>query len=117
MDLFNNLDVIHKSRPPLRWIANLSGEISGWAILRIAYLDEDNNFGFRYKLLSAIFKLFNPMSMKYGTFYQLNIDLSGKGWDDYDEDGVPYWEKYNLDWDYEDPETGDGFRIITKREE
>lgn len=65
---------IDKSRPPLRWIANLFGEVSGWAILKIACLDEDNNFGFRYKIYSQIFKITNPISNKYGTFYKVDIE-------------------------------------------
>ena len=62
--------------------------------------------------------------MRWGTMYQLDMtklaeefegmDLSGDGWNDYDSDGIPYWEKYDLDWDFEDKVTGDGFRIIRK---
>jgi hypothetical protein len=34
----------------------------------------------------------------WGTYYELDIeemkkDLEGSSWDDYDEDGIPYWEK------------------------
>ena len=62
--------------------------------------------------------------MRWGTMYQLdmdklkedleNINMSGDGWNDYDSDGIPYWEKYDLDWDFEDEVTGDAFRIIRK---
>ena len=47
--------------------------------------------------------------------------MSGKNWDDYDENGIPYWEKTGtidpdytqpFNWDYEDNETGDAFRVI-----
>lgn len=118
--MFNSIKV-HQSRPPLRWIANIAGEISGWAILKAAYMDEDGQYGWRYDLYSKIFVIFNPISMKYGTHYVLDvlkdIDMSGKGWDDYDENGVPYWEKLGVvdpdyyEWDYEDS-NGDAFRII-----
>lgn len=39
-----------------------------------------------------------------------DTDMSGEEWDDYDKNGVAYWEKWK--WDFEDKETGDAFRII-----
>lgn len=110
---------VNKSRPPLRWIANLAGEISGWAIMKAAYMDEYEQYGWKYNLYSKIFVLTNPISMKYGTYYKIDLDMSGKHWDDYDENGIPYWEKtgtldpdYEPFWDYEDFETGDAFRVV-----
>jgi hypothetical protein len=117
MDLFDDSIVEHKSLPPLRWFANFSGSIASRGLLEISYMEDAGYTGWKYKLNCFLWDKFWPLYEKYGTTYRLRMDLSGKGWDDYDEDGVPYWEKYNLDWDYEDPETGDGFRIITKREE
>jgi hypothetical protein len=122
--MFNSIKV-NQSGPPLRWIANLAGEISGWAILKAAYLDEDGNYGWRYNFYSRLFVIFNPISMKYGTHYILdalkNMDMSGPEWDDYDENGIPYWEKtgtvdpdYEQPWRYVDLRTGDAFRIIKK---
>lgn len=111
---------VHQSRPPLRWIANLAGEISSWAILKAVYMDEDNKYGWKYDFYSKLFVLFNPLSSKYGTYYKIDIDMSGKAWDDYDENGVPYWEKTGLvdpdysPWDYEDHWTGDAFRVIKR---
>jgi len=74
--------------------------------------------GWRYKFNLWKWDTFWPIYNKYGTFYILDIDMSGPGWDDYDENGVPYWEKagfadpdYNP-WDFEDYETGDAFRVI-----
>ena len=108
--------MINKSRPPLRWIANLCGSISGWAIMRISDQDELENYGWQYKLHSFIWKITWPIYFKFGTFYEWNFDMSGDGWNDYDEDGVPYWERQEfIDdyvWDYKDEETGDAFRII-----
>ena len=40
-----------------------------------------------------------------------DIDMSGEEWNDHDKDGVPYWDKWE-EWDFEDEETGDAFRII-----
>lgn len=113
-NLFEDTKVINKSRPPLRWIANLCGDISGWAILRISYHDELEDFGWRYKLHSTIWKITWPIYYKFGTMYEWDFDMSGDGWNDYDSDGVPYWEKYNIDWDYTDTETGDAFRVLDK---
>ena len=51
--------------------------------------------------------------------YAWDFDLSGDGWNDYDENGVPYWEKTGavdpdyFGWDYED-DNGDAFRVIHK---
>ena len=103
--------VIHNSRPPLRWIANMCGSIAGWAIMRISYNDELENFGWSYRLHSFIWKMTWPIYYKFGTMYTWDFDMSGDGWNDYDSEGVPYWEKWT-DWDYEDEETGDAFRII-----
>lgn len=106
--LLDNSIAIHKSRPPLRWLANLAGSVASHSILKIAYMEEDGYTGWKYKFNGWLWDAFWPIYHKYGTFYKLDMDMSGKGWDDYDEDGVPYWGN----WDYEDPETGDAFRII-----
>ena len=106
---------VHKTNIlPLRWFANMCGEIAGWAIMRAAYLDEEQDFGLKYSLYGKIYSMTWPTYMKFGSFYEFDFDMSGDGWNDYDSDGVPYWEKYNLDWDYEDYETGDAFRLIRK---
>jgi hypothetical protein len=96
----------HKSKPPLRWIANLFGEIGSWAIMHVADLDDQRNFGWRYKIYSKIYGIFMPAYYNYGSFYI---------WQ-------PYWERtgtvdpdYDYDefhWDYIDEETGDAFKVI-----
>jgi len=100
---------------PLRWFANMCGEIAGWAIMRAAYLDEEQDFGLKYSLYGKIYSMTWPTYMKFGSFYEFDFDMSGDGWNDYDEDGIPYWEKPDfIDayvWDFEDEETGDAFRI------
>ena len=108
---------IDNSRPPLRWIANWAGSIASSAIMRISWAEEcEKNYGFKYKRDRLIWDILWPFSSKYGTFYKLDMDLSGKEWDDYDENGIPYWEKWT-DWDYEDEATGDAFRVIEKEME
>lgn len=113
---------VHRSKPPLRWIANLAGSIASSGLLRISYAEEyQKNYGFRYRLDLFLWDTFWPLYSKYGTFY--TFDMSSSAWDDYDENGIPYWEKtgfvdpdYSPDWDYEDP-SGDAFRVVRRRDE
>jgi hypothetical protein len=115
--------VEHKSKPPLRWIANWAGSIASKNMLELSYMeDEGLDKGFRYKYYGWLWDTFWPIYSKYGTFYRLNMDMSGPGWNDYDENGVPYWEKtgtidpdYDHEqyhWDFVDEETGDAFKVI-----
>ncbi len=113
-DLIRDSIRVDNSRPPLRWIANWFGSIASSAIMRISWAEEyEKNYGFRYKLDGLIWDYLWPIYNKYGTFYKLDMDLSGAEWDDYDADGIPYWEKWT-EWDYEGEVTGDAFRVIEK---
>lgn len=109
--------VEHKSRPPLRWLANWAGSIASGAILKVSFMEEDGYVGWKYSYNGWLWDKFWPIYEKYGTTYRLRLDLSGKSWDDYDENGVPYWEKLGVvdpdyyEWDYED-DNGDAFRVI-----
>lgn len=109
---------INQSRPPLRWLANLAGEISTSAIMRVSWAEEDGkDKGFRYKLDGFLYDNLFPFYHKYGTYYKLDIDMSGPEWNDYDENGVPYWDKTGVvdpdyyPWNFEDS-NGDAFRVI-----
>jgi len=64
----------------------MCGSISGWAIWRISYYDELENFGWRYKLHSTVWKITWPIYYKFGTFYEFSFDMSGDGWNDYDSE-------------------------------
>lgn len=121
--------VEHKSRPPLRWIANWAGSIASSGLLKVAYIEEDvmeekATFGFKYKFYGWLWDTFWPIYEKYGTFYEL----------------TPYWENtgtvdpefdpdlncicsnctddehcpgcVECESDFEDEETGDAFRIL-----
>ena len=113
-NFLDNSIVEHNSKPPLRWIANWAGSRASAAIMRAAWLDEYGiNRGVRHGINSAIYTLLWPMYRKYGTFYKIDTDMSGPEWDDYDENGTPYWETWP-EWDYYDEETGDAFRVINK---
>lgn len=69
-------------------------------------MDEKEEYGWRYKAYSLVWKYLNAPYERWGTYYSINMELwkeemSGKIWDDYDEDGVPYWEKTGtIDPDY-----------------
>lgn len=82
--------------------------------------DEGETDTFRYKFHLWKWDTFWPLYRKYGTMYRFRSDLSGENWNDYDENGVPYWEKtgtvdpdYSPSWDFED-DNGDAFRVIDK---
>ena len=115
--------VEHNSKPPLRWIANWAGSRASAAVMRSAWLHEDEiEGGIRHFINERIYIYLWPIYQKYGTFYKVNWDMSDKAWDDYDENGVPYWEKtgtvdpeYDYDeyhWDFIDEETGDALKVI-----
>lgn len=117
--ILDNSIVEHQSKPPLRWIANWAGSIASKNMLELSYMeDEGLDKGFKYKYYGWLWDTFWPIYQKYGTFYKLDMDMSGPGWDDYDENGVPYWEKLGVvdpdyyPWDFEDEETGDAFRVV-----
>ena len=126
---------------PLRWLANyILHPISMWFFrIGLRYNDKiewDRDYRWHNRLMESfgfkMYKFFNYPYDLWGTVYVINLekmkelndmDLSGKGWDDYDEFGVPYWEKFGLieqdttykwedDATYIDPETGDGFKVI-----
>ncbi len=70
-----NWKVIHKSRPPLRWIANLAGEIAGSGLLDISYMEDEGYTGLRYKFHLWKWNTFYPIYNKYGTVYELNRQI------------------------------------------
>ena len=68
-----NSEAIHNSRPPLRWIANLFGEVGGWAILRLSYAEEYDH-KIKAKIYGLIFDKTWPLYNKYGTIYKIKWD-------------------------------------------
>lgn len=67
--------VIHKSRPPLRWVANLAGEIASSGLLDISYMEDEGYTGWKYKFNLWKWDTFWPLYNKYGTTYQLNRQI------------------------------------------
>jgi hypothetical protein len=92
---------------PLRWIGNFCGEYAGNHLVKAIDLDEslDSQLGLRFKYHAKMWKYLNKPYEWWGTYYQVDIDkwkneidqmridMSGPEWDDYDEDGIAYWEK------------------------
>jgi hypothetical protein len=88
---------------PLRWIGNLSGEFAGNHIVKCVNMDEDEEYGWRYKYHAKMYVILNKPYELWGTYYTIDMDawkidletqelLSRLG-SDYDEDGIPYWDK------------------------
>ena len=126
---------------PLRWLANYVFEPLSMKFFNIGLRRHDQleDMGAEERVfkndrkLNICWRLYEILSepyMRWGTMYQLdmtklkeeleNMDLSGDEWNDYDENGVPYWEKtgvvdpdYEQPWDFVDGD-GDAFRIIRK---
>ena len=62
---------VDKSRPPLRWIANIAGSLASSGILKISYMEEEDYTGWRYKVNLFLWDTFYPIYDKYGTFYEV----------------------------------------------
>ena len=90
---------------PLRWIGNLCGEFAGNHIVKCVNMDEDEEFGWRYKYHAKMWVILNKPYEWWGTYYkididkwkneidQMRIDMADEGWDDYDALGKAYWDK------------------------
>ena len=85
---------------PLRWFANACERIAYPHLSKVVYLDEAEDFGWRYKYHAKMWSIFFKPYRKWGTLYTFDIleDLKhdpvlDKLGSDYDEDGVAYWEK------------------------
>lgn len=102
---------------PLRWFANACENMASPLLLKAVYLMEDGlDDSLRYRIYSYMSsKLYKPY-YKWGTYYTVNNLQEVTDWfnnpdndeimkrlgSDYDEDGIPYWEKTGtVDPDYE----------------
>jgi hypothetical protein len=56
---------------PLRWIGNLCGEVSSYSLTRAWNLDEEENYGYRYKIHCKVFKYLDKPYRLWGTYYIL----------------------------------------------
>ena len=90
---------------PLRWIGNFLGGYAGNHLVKCVNMDEDEEYGWRYKYHAKMWKYLNKPYEWWGTYYtidmdawkrtldQMKLDMSGSGWNDYDEFGKAYWDK------------------------
>ena len=113
---------------PLRWLANYGFHPISMFFFRI-WFKANNKFEYDFsevntldylkeKIGFGLYKLFGYPYEWWGTVYVmdiegLGIDTSGAAWDDYDDNGIPYWYYF---WQ-EDPITGDAWRLVNKNEE
>lgn len=66
--MLNNFVKTHRTKNiPLRIFSNLCSDISGWAILKACFAEEDGKV-IRYSIYGYIFRLFYPLS-KWSTVY------------------------------------------------
>ena len=89
---------------PLRWIGNFLGEYAGNHLVKCFDYDEDGKHGFAYKYHAKMWKVLNKPYEWWGTSYMIDMEawkidpetqeLLSKLGSDYDEDGIPYWEKW-----------------------
>jgi hypothetical protein len=64
---------VDKSRPPLRWIANLAGSIASRGLLDISYMEDNDYKGWKYKVNLFLWDNLYPIYNKYGTFYEVDF--------------------------------------------
>lgn len=64
--------LVHKSRPPLRWVANLAGSLGSSGLLEISYMEDDGKTNtFKYKYYGWLWDTFWPIYQKYGSYYKI----------------------------------------------
>jgi hypothetical protein len=87
---------------PLRWIGNICGAYAGNHLVKCFDYDEDNRLGFAYRYHAKMYTVLNKPYELWGTYYKVDTkawldeiekNVAGQNWDDYDEDGIAYWEK------------------------
>ena len=61
---------------PLRWFGNACSDIAVKSLLKAFDLDEQGNYGYRFKFHSKVWILFNKPYTKWGTYYTIDIE----GW-------------------------------------
>lgn len=84
---------------PLRWIGNVCGEIATDSLVKAWALQDTDDLGYRFKFHSWVWEYVNRPYMWWGTYYTIDFNrikvdpVLDKLGSDYDEDGIPYWEK------------------------
>lgn len=109
----------------LRWIANDIFHNISMIFFKIGLrANDDNMYGgnngawnrFKESFGWNLYKVFNYPYDLWGTVYILKDDISknlgGSIGDDYDSNGIPYWDYFM----HHDPETGDAWRLLPNKE-
>ena len=110
---------------PLRWLANYIFHPASMVFFRMGLRANEqiyeSNEGYTIRdeikeiVGSRMYRLLDRPYSKWGTLYKLDKDLlsdtTGLGWDDYDESGHAYWDY----WWHTDEETGDAWRLTSKK--
>jgi hypothetical protein len=84
---------------PLRWIGNGCSHIATNSLVKAFDLQDNNDFGYRFKFHSKVWNYLNKPYTWWGTYYTIDLEylkndpVLDKLGSDYDEDGVAYWEK------------------------
>jgi len=112
---------------PLRWLANeIFHPISMWFFHVGLRANDRIEWDYQYKWHNKFlewfgwtgYNFFDKPYSAWGTVYKIDMekwkeempDMSSSEWDDYDDQGRPYWDY----WWNEDEETGDAWRLIKK---
>ena len=91
---------------PLRWIGNAISYPATSSLVKAFHLQDEGNFGYRFKFHSKIWRYLNKPYEWWGTVYTVDMDAIKKALDedpeyqklmdrlgsDY-ENEVPYWDK------------------------
>jgi hypothetical protein len=99
--MLNHITIHQKTKIlPLRWIGNFCSGFASNHLIKAVNLDEslDANLSFRYKYHAKMWIILNKPYRWWGTYYEIDIkeikkSVEQSNWDDYDENGIAYWEK------------------------
>jgi hypothetical protein len=63
---------------PLRCIGNICGEISSNHLVEAMYMDENGDYGYRFKFHSKVWKYLNKPYEWWGTYYIIDLKEESK---------------------------------------
>ena len=70
-----NITKVQKTRIlPLRWIGNLCGEIASNSLVKAFDLQDQDNFGYRFKFHAKVWKYVDKPYRWWGTYYTVDLD-------------------------------------------
>ena len=70
-----NITKVQKTRIlPLRWIGNLCGEVASSSLVKAFDLQDQDNFGYRFKFHAKVWKYVDKPYRWWGTYYTVDLD-------------------------------------------